>query len=54
LIESKPITYKAIFTEAKELEESLKQVREQLINAYKSSYPEFKNIHRLMGLLEDY
>lgn len=50
LAESKQIIYKTILTEAKELKESLKQVREQLSNRYE----EFKNIHRLKSLLEDY
>jgi hypothetical protein len=50
LAESKQIIYKAISTEAKELKESLKQVREQLSNRYE----EFKNIHHLKSLLEDY
>jgi hypothetical protein len=54
LSESKQIAYKAIFTEAKKLEESLKQVRKELLDVCNHTYPQFKNIHRLKGLLEDY
>jgi hypothetical protein len=54
LSESKQIAYKAIFTEAKKLEESLKQVRKELLDACNYTYSQFKKIHRLKGLLEDY
>ena len=52
LAESKQITYKSIFTEAKELKEALKQVREQLSNRRPDKASMY--VHSLTRILEDY
>jgi hypothetical protein len=55
LVEAKHIIYKSIFTEAKELKEALKQVREQLSNLSIRRIDEaFRYVYRLVRLLEDY
>jgi hypothetical protein len=52
LVESKFIIYKSIFTEAKELKEALKQVREQLSNRKTDEASRY--VYSLIMLLEDY
>jgi hypothetical protein len=52
LVEAKHIIYKSIFTEAKELKEALKQVREQLSNRRTDEASRY--VYRLVRLLEDY
>jgi hypothetical protein len=47
LSESKQIAYKAIFTEAKKLEESLKQVRKELLDACNYTYSQLKKFTAL-------
>jgi hypothetical protein len=52
LVEAKHIIYKSICTEAKELKEALKKVREQLSNGRTDEASRY--VYRLVRLLEDY